>query len=298
MPSLGETYDRRAGVASRRQVVVGTGVFLSGALLVVGAILAGATGLLLERGFTVYQGREIAGILAGLGLPAVFVGITTVLPATRLHRAAAVVGSGLAVFGVMLFRYAYPEHWYSAPGVPTSMVFFLTVVYFLGVLITFWSLFTAVATFKTRNDPGGTVDLRVDPGGAAKAVKVVQEEVQNAGRALSGLGGIGTFGGVEDTSKDLGPTPTANASVSDGGQSADADIVEATAGGGGVDTSVEREDGAVVMDAEVDVEPDRYCGNCEHFDYTREGTGMQPYCGLYEEPMDDMEACNWWSKNT
>ncbi|MFB6153026.1 MAG: hypothetical protein ABEJ27_02120 [Halodesulfurarchaeum sp.] len=297
MPSLGETYDRRAGVASRRQVVVGTGVFLSGALLVIGAILSGATGLLIERGFTVYQGREIAGILAGLGLPAVFVGITTVLPATRVHRAAAVVGSGLTVFGVMLFRYAYPEHWYSAPGVPTSLVFGLTVVYFLGVLITFWSLFTAVATFKTRNDPGGTVALTVDSGGAARVVEVVQEEFQHAGRALSGLGGVGTFGGLEDTSKDLGPTTT-DASVSDGGESADADIVEPSGGPTGPEATMETDEGAVVMEADVDVEPDRYCGNCEHFDYTREGAGMQPYCGLYDEPMDDMEACNWWSKNT
>lgn len=297
MPSLGETYERRAGAASRRQVVLGTGLFASGAVLVVAAIVTGATGLLIGNGFTVFEGREIAGVLAGLGLPAVFVGITIVLPATNLHRAASVVGSGLAVLGVMLFRYAYPEQWYAAPGVPSTLVLALLLIYFAGVLTTFWSLFTAVATFKTRNDPGGTVSLTVSKGGAAaKAVEVVQTEFQNASQALGGLGGIGTFGGVETGTQDLGPTPhSTGSSVSDGGTTTDAEIVEpegpATPKGPGPDEDTE------VVKSDDGVEPDKYCGNCTHFDYEQDGTGMHPFCGLYDERMEDMEACQWWERN-
>lgn len=309
MPSLGETYERRAGVASRRQVILGTGLFASGALLVVAAIVAGATGLLIGNGFTVYEGREIAGILAGVGLPAVFVGITIVLPATSVHRAASIVGSGLAILGVMLFRYAYPEQWYAAPGVPTTLVFGMMLVYFAGVLTTFWSLFTAVATFKTRNDPGGTVSLTVSNGSAAaKAVEAVQTEFQNASKALSsGLGGIGTFGGVDTGTEDLGPTPNMAASRSDGGKAMEAEITEAgttdSSGSSGPKSSGPgqarpSDEGVEVVGRPPDVEPDKYCGNCGHFDYVPDGSNMKPYCGLYEERMDDMEACDWWEQNT
>jgi hypothetical protein len=298
MPSLGETYERRAGAASRRQVVLGTGLFATGAVLVVGAILTGATGLLIGHGFTVYQGREIAGVLAGLGLPAVFVGITIVLPATNLHRAASVVGSGLAVLGVMLFRYAYPGQWYAAPGVPSDLVLGLILVYFAGVITTFWALFTAVATFKTRNDPGGTVSLTVSKGSAAaKAVEAVQTEFQNASKAIGGLGSIGTFGGVETGTQDFGPTPHTTASRSDGGTATDAEIVEPEPSGPQTPPGPGPDEDTEVVRESDDVEPDRYCGNCTHFDYEQDGTGMHPYCGLYDQRMEDMEACQWWERN-
>ena len=40
---------------------------------------------------------------------------------------------------------------------------------------------------------------------------------------------------------------------------------------------------------------DTYCGNCAEFDYVRTDDGMRPYCGHYDEVMDDMEACEQWS---
>ncbi len=303
MPSLGETYERRAGPASRRQVVVGTGLFMSGAILLVAAIVVGATGLLIGNGFTVYQGREIAGILAGIGLPAFFVGTTIVLPATRLHRGAAVVGSGFALTGVALFRYAYPGKWYASPGVPSDLVLGLMLVYFTGVLITFWALFTAIATFKTRNDPGGTVSLTVaKENPAVRAVEAVQTEFQNAGRAISsGLGSIGTFGGVDTGTEDLGPTPHMNASRSDGGTATDAEIFEPEPKSSRPNKPGQErgsDEGVEFMGNEPEaVEPDRYCGNCTHFDYEDEAGNMHPYCGLYDERMDDMEACQWWEQN-
>ena len=39
---------------------------------------------------------------------------------------------------------------------------------------------------------------------------------------------------------------------------------------------------------------DTYCGNCAKFDYARTDQGMQPYCGHYDELMDDMDACEQW----
>jgi len=294
MPSLGDTYERRAGAASRQQVVLGTGLFAAGALLVVVGILAGATGLLIGNGFTVFEGRELAGVLAGLGVPAVFVGITIVLPATRVHRAAAVFGSGLAILGVLLFRYAYPDRWYAGQGVPSGLTFGLMVIYFLGVITTFWALFTAVATFKTRNDPGGTVSLSVTPGGAASTVERAREDFHAAKAALGGA--VGVFGGVEEPEPLYQAAGPVDASMSDGGTATDADISSPmdrphpqSRPDEGVEVVKARHTGAT--------EPDRYCGNCAHFDYQREGDSMMPYCSLHEEQMDDVDACSWWESN-
>jgi len=40
---------------------------------------------------------------------------------------------------------------------------------------------------------------------------------------------------------------------------------------------------------------DTYCGNCAEFDYVRTDDGMRPYCGHYDELMDDMDACEQWT---
>jgi hypothetical protein len=40
---------------------------------------------------------------------------------------------------------------------------------------------------------------------------------------------------------------------------------------------------------------DQYCGSCQHFDYVRTDQGIQPYCGLYDDLMDDMDACDEWT---
>ncbi|UWG47296.1 putative membrane protein [Halanaeroarchaeum sp. HSR-CO] len=296
MPSLGDTYERRAGTASRKQVVLGTGLFATGALLVVGGILAGATGLLIENGFSVLGSREIGATLAALGLPAVFVGITIVLPASKVHRAATVFGSGMAILGVMLFRYAYPDRWYAGAGIPSSVTLAAVLVYSVGVIVTFWALFTAVATFKTRNDPGGTVSLSVTTGGAASTVEAAREDFHAAKSAIGGA--VGVFGGVEDPEPlYLDSGSSVGTSASDGGTATNADITspkDRSRPESRPDEGVE----VVKGKRHADVEPDRYCGNCTHFDYERDGGSMQPYCGLYEESMDDMEACEWWETNS
>jgi len=338
MTSLGEAYDSRGGEASTRRVYLGTGLFAAGALLVVGGILAGATGLLVEEGFTVYESREIAGILAGLGIPAVFVGIFTVLPANRLQRAAAAIGSGLTVLGVMLFRVAYPRQWYAeASALPSTATLAFIVVYAAGIITTFWCLFTAVATFKTRNDPGGTVTLTVEKNGETHTVEVPTTDLESAREKLTdeGFGGVGVFGDVEEpeqqtranASEPEPATGTATTSAGGGGGGGTSTSSNSTRSGrstpnpspgpaaasvsdGGAasrDISSPLDDAA--DDAGADGRPgsarsagpgpDEYCGNCTHFDYVdTDDDGMQPYCGLYEEEMDDMEACEWWEQNS
>ncbi|MUV60455.1 hypothetical protein [Halobacterium sp. CBA1126] len=296
MTSLGETYDRRAGEASQRRVYLGTGLFAAGALLVVVGILAGATGLLINNGFGQYESREIAVILAGLGVPSVLVGIFTVLPANRLQRAAAAVGAGLSVLGVTLFRTTYPYLYVpGSGGVPTTGTLAFILVYAAGIITTMWCLFTAVATFKTRNDPGGTVTLTVTKDGETHTVEVPADDVESAREKLASgsFGGVGVFGGVEDPDERTRanasePKPSSQStrgspSVSDGGAAAD-------------DISSPLDDAGDSPPSAGGPTPDKYCGNCTHFEYVGDD-GMQPYCGLYEEEMDDMEACEWWERN-
>lgn len=263
MTSLGETYEGHGGVRKRpRRLYLGVGLFLVGSLLVVVGILAATTTTLSAVGLNYYGSNKLAGVTAGLGVPAVFVGVFVVLPATSDRvRAAAAIGSSITVLGVALFWYAYPHHWLEYGQRLTLPV---VAVYFSGLITTFWCLFAAVVNFKTRNDPGGTVTMEVTREGETKIVKVEKSR---------GLGGIGVFGdGPEGTDP-----------VSDGGASSD-------------DISSPLDDGPN-QPATPTGPTDAYCGNCAHFDYVRTDSGMTPYCGLHDQRMTDMDACDQWQSN-
>jgi hypothetical protein len=277
MTSLAEAYERRAGEAGRRRVALGTGLFLAGAALAFGAILvlAGET----ATPAAAAAARQTAGVLAGLGVPAVFVGVFTVLPAGRAERVAAAAGAGLAVLGVLAFRAVYPDAWLTVGYSPTPAALAVLGVYSLGLITVFWCLFTAVATFKTRNDPGGTVTMEFTQGGETRTVEVAAGSAAEAREAF-GSGGAAVVGGVgrtEDTS------PSADGGV----VSDDVRSIAAT------------EDAEVTGAAapEPTNPADEYCGNCEHFRYVRTERGIRPYCGFDDTVMDDMDACEEWTPN-
>ncbi|MFB6197171.1 MAG: hypothetical protein ABEI52_02725, partial [Halobacteriaceae archaeon] len=223
----------------------------------------------------VYGAREIAGVLGGLAIPAVLLGIFTVLPAPRVQRAAAAVGGAVAILGVGLFRYTYPGRWYAVGGVPTSMTLFTVFVYASGMVVCFWCLFTAIATFKTRNDPGGTVSLTFVRGGEQQTVQVAGKDAETARSALSSVGVMGNV--------DPGDSPRPTRSTSDGGKR-EADLSSPL-------------DEAEIMEDRPSDTVDEYCGNCKHFQYIRKGGGIKPYCNAHDEIMDDMEPCQRWEPN-
>jgi hypothetical protein len=304
MTSLGEVYhgDDRSG-PSLRQIYAGASLFLVGIVLVVAGIVVATTDVLLGGGTTLLDVREYGGILAGLGVPAVFLGISAVLPARRSTRAAAGIGASVAVLGVALFAHAYPCRWSGANCAPGMVDLTLPTagVYFLGALTTFWCLFVGIANFKTRNDPGGTVTMEVTRQGETKVIEVDRSKSR---------GGVGLGGRAS------GPTPTVDTGVSDGGADED-DIREVTtvssnAGGGTTGPAGPRSSpspspsppsdttdadetwkSTAATDATTDA-ADRYCGNCEHFEYVRTERGIQPYCGYHDGVMADMDACEDW----
>lgn len=314
MTSLTDVYDGGVGsVATRRRRVTGAGLFVVGAAMVVGAIPIGTTDFAAGLGLSVFEARKLAGVLAGLGLPAVFVGIFTVLPAGRATRGAAAIGAGLAILGVALFGYAYPYEWVAANP---AMAVVTTLLYSVGTLVTFWCLFVAVATFKTRTDPGGSAQLEVTDEGTVRVVSV--------STGLPGMGSVGLFGHEPDgdvdtqTNRDddeddtLVPEPTLDETTptqSPADQPEPTPPTPAGDGAGTVETpetaatqQPEQPPAAASADLQQAVEergsPDRYCGNCSHFEYVRADGDITPYCGLNDELMEDMDACRQWDGNS
>lgn len=224
MTSLTDVYEGNVGrVASRRQQLLGSGLFLAGTAMVVGAIALATTNLGVQS-LGRYPARELAGVVAGLGLPAVLLGVFSVLPASRTVRGASLIGASVAAVGVVMFRHAYPYDWVSAAPLLTLAT---TAVYVFGVVTIFWCLFVALATFKTRNDPGGTARMEITREGTIQLV----EEARSLGR----FGGVGLFGTDLDgevetqTNRETATTDHDGASV-EGRSAAVGDGGEATTG--------------------------------------------------------------------
>ncbi|WP_135819847.1 DUF7139 domain-containing protein [Halostella litorea] len=314
MTSLADVYEGHVGeVQSVRRLYLGTGLFLLGAVLAVVGVVVATTDLLAVVGVDQFGRRLVAGVLGGVGFPTVVLGVFTVLPAETRIRAAAAIGASVTALGVALFWYAYPDHW---AGYGRDLTFVVTAVYFLGVITLVGCLFAGIATFKRRNDPGGTVRLEVTKQGETKVVEVDRSELG------TGFGSVGTFGETPDgdvetqtnrpdrsggtvgsgsstggaagaggpaAAASSGPGSAAAGPASDGGSAA-SDITSPMDG--------RPDDGEVLDDGPTTTElTDTYCGNCEHFEYVRTGRGMQPYCGFHGERMDDMEACDEWEPN-
>lgn len=346
MSSLAEVYEGQVGeYASLRRLYLGVGLFSLGALLVIVGIVIAATDLTTATlGWNLGQARETAGILAGLGLPATFLGVLVVMPTSRRTQAAAVVGAGVAVLGVAMFAHAYPCHWSGARcvGEYADLTLPTAGVYFLGAFTTFWCLFTGVANFKARNNPGGTVTLEITREGETEVIEVPEstaEELRGAKGTTGSVGGVGLLGTTPDGNVETqtnrpglnkrrdrtaqsasagagsgdgrvdssrSETGAVASATSDGGASsshitplAERQQPESSSGIDRVGPSAERP--AVESSAAPEQETarsqspgDSYCGSCSHFQYVRTDQGMQPYCGLHDDLMEDMEACDDW----
>ena len=230
MTSLADVYEGQVGEqADRRRLYLGVGSFCLGAVLAVaGIVVAGSS--LTTGTLGLGTAREYGGILAGIGVPAVFLGIFTVLPAGKVTRAAAVVGTGIALLGVTLFAHAYPCQWSGSTCAATGgdLTLLVSAVYSAGVLTTFWCLFVGVANFTSRNDPGGTVELEITRNGETKIVEVPESQLDDGA-----AGGVGFFG----------DTPDGNVAT----QTARSDPEPVVDTEGGVDPSVPSDGGAEVL---------------------------------------------------
>lgn len=341
MTSLADVYEDNVGeVGNVRRLYAGTGLFVVGVVLTVVAVVVGGTNVLSAVGVDVLGARKIAGVIGGVGFPAVLLGVFTVLPASNRVRAAAAIGASVCLLGVAMFWHAYPTYWVTSTA-ETDLTLVVAAVYVFGAFTSIWTLFTAIVNFKTRNDPGGTIELRITQEGETRVVEVDEETaeaVEHGNVNAADLGsGIGMLGGQPDGDVE---TQTANPNAASnsptGGSSTSSQRTGSSnrqrsrSSASGTDRpsrpSTAASDGGATTqdvtspmddtqstdaypgdghDAEVlEDEPtqspsyaDRYCGNCEHFDYVQTNQGIQPYCEYHDEQMDDMEACDAWTTN-
>ena len=331
MTSLSEVYEGGARtVVDRRRRTVAAVLFAVGVTTGGVAILLTTTGLRSWVGLGIVEAREVAGVLAGVGLPAAMIGIVAALPTSDETRAAAVIGSSLTVFGVLLFVYAYPSRWLAnEPALAVATV----AIYTLGVLVTFWCLFVAVATFSDRNDPGGTARVEITDEGK---IRLVSRDEGSANPESSGTPTVPGLGGVGFVGRDPdGEVPTQTNTAGDGsngdspepsggpeadtawpeadtgdrdqrepapdqadgrGPTPDAGPAPAPTSDGGPE--VTQGPGAEVVSPSAAGQPDRYCGNCAYFEYVEVAGDLDPYCRYHQEFMEDLEACEEWTANT
>ena len=303
MASLTEVY-RGGDGAGLRRLYAGVVLFGVGAVLVTTGLVVASTGLGSYFGLGQYQSRELAGVLGGLGFPAVLFGTMVALPrASRQLQLAAALGAALCLVGVAMFARWYPVDWIGGSG-NTTMTFVVSTTYFVGAIVTSWCLFTAVANFKARNDPGGTVSLEITKEGETRIVEVSNDELRGQ------LGGIGLLGETPDgevetqTNRKSEDVETTTEPARPKQRSMSGSVAGSNATDGGADDSgsiyelSDADDAEFLDDGPSGPVNDRYCGNCAYFRYVRTDDGLAPYCGLHSEAMDDMDACDEWSSNT
>jgi len=167
MPSLDEAYGRDQVTAwDPWRVRGGAALGLCGAFAVLAAI-----GLVAVAGNTT-TAKAGAGVLAGLGVPAMLLAVVFVLPASTRERLGVVLGSAVTLAGVWLFWHAYPARWTQTAD---SMAFEAVMVYGIGGAVALWHVFTALATVRLRNNPQGTVEVEVIRDGGTRTIEVSRD---------------------------------------------------------------------------------------------------------------------------
>ncbi|PSP63002.1 hypothetical protein BRC76_03780 [Halobacteriales archaeon QH_8_67_36] len=191
MEHLGDAYGgRRWEGRDPRRVYAGAALAILGALAVVLGLLVVTTPVGGWLGASDLRAAEkLAGTLGGLGIPAMLLGVVAVLPSSRRENVGVIVGAGFCLAGVALFRVAYPERW--TTGAET-LAFETAMAYFVGSALAFWFVFTAMASFRTRNNPQGMVRLELTRRGESRTVTVSREEYQRYAEAVRSDGGEST----------------------------------------------------------------------------------------------------------
>lgn len=109
---LFDLYRRYIGEPDgRTDVYVGFGLFLAGIALAISALALFLWSTNFERGGEYFALTGPAYAMGMLSVPALMLGITVLLPASRKVLVVSVLGAGLAAAATGLFVQVYPEYW-------------------------------------------------------------------------------------------------------------------------------------------------------------------------------------------
>ena len=188
MERLGDAYgDRGWQGRDPRRVAAGAATITLGGVAVLAGVLVVTTSLGSLVGAGEGQAaRRLAGILAGLGVPIALAGVVGVLPTSRRERAGVLAGALVCGLAVGLFAWAYPAQWSS--GTSTA-AFATTLTYLAGGCVALWFVFTAIADFRTRNNPHDSVRVELRRQGQTRTVELSPSEYRRYRDAVASDGG-------------------------------------------------------------------------------------------------------------
>jgi len=137
-------YRRYVGDPDRTiDVYAGFGLFFVGlGLGAIGVVVFLYSATLPPNELSTYAVREIAGVAAAVGLPALLLGIVVLLPVDKRMLYVAAAGSAVTVAAIVIFVWAYPRDWnvavppdYSAQAIATYSIGIALVVAATGAAL-------------------------------------------------------------------------------------------------------------------------------------------------------------------
>lgn len=171
-------YRRYIGDPDRTiDVYAGFGLFFGGlGLGAAGVLIFLYSATLPSDSATAYAVREVAGVAASSGLPALLLGIIVLLPVDRRMLYVAAVGSVCSYIGIGIFVWAYPHDWnvsvppdYSAQGIA---------VYSIGVALVVSATGAALVAHRIERMTDGSARDDNAPNRTEKKQTESDEEIQ------------------------------------------------------------------------------------------------------------------------
>ncbi len=222
-----EWYERYVGPpARRRDVYAGFTLFFGGiALGVVCIVVFLWSTTQPDHHMFKYTLREVASTAGAVGLPALLLGITVLLPVDRRVVYAAVVGAVICLVGVWQFTGAYPYHW-NVTGT-TDRSAGIVALYAVGLVIDTASTGAALVGYRVEQargiavDPEDSVD-ESDDDTEERAQRDYEDAMANADVTWGGVAKTETkrlkldTAGVDDIDRSSLDTATAKTSRSAG----------------------------------------------------------------------------------
>jgi hypothetical protein len=218
-------YRQYVGVPeAERTVYGGFGLFFGGiGLALIGIVIFLASATLPADDLFRYTLREIAGAAGAVGLPALLLGVTVLLPVDRKAVYAAAAGTAICLVGVGLFSASYPYAWNVAGADRSGQV---VAVYAAGIVTVIAA--TGAALVGHHIDRASTTTERVverEVGGTVERGETITDDQVRRDIDEAMADSDISWGGVEKTKTKRLKLNTAEV---DGIDSSNVDDVEAT----------------------------------------------------------------------
>jgi uncharacterized protein YbjQ (UPF0145 family) len=230
---------------AERTVYGGFGLFFGGiALALVGIVLFLGSATVPPDDLFRYTLREVAGAAGAVGLPALLLGVTVLLPVDRKALYAAAIGTAICLVGVGLFSAAYPYAW-NVVGADRSGE--VVALYAVGIVVVIGSTGAALVGHHIHRAAGPSADgtaASSEPSGSPSAAStdasatVTDEQVRrdiDEAMADSDL----SWGGVEKTKTKRLTLTTPDVDDIDATNVADVEATTVRSAGRNVDDAVD-----------------------------------------------------------